>query len=128
MLLGLDPRAARRRFAEIEEAADLVPNLCQCLVVVLGDPARQRSLFLSFHDILSLVEDPALREGDDDRARALTLLQQHGRTTIAFSSLGPGYQYGFFGDDAFVPFVDTGVRPSASATLTSLYPQLIISL
>ncbi len=117
MLLRLDPRGARRCVAEIQETADLIAHLSQCFVVVLRDAARQRDLFLSSHDILSSVPRATPREGKDpagqlcpkaERGRVLALLHQHGRTTIAFSSLGPGYRYAFYGDDALLAFVDTG--------------------
>jgi phosphatidylglycerol lysyltransferase len=43
-----------------------------------------------------------------DRARAFELVRRFGRETVAFQGLESGYRYFFDGDDAVVPFVDTG--------------------
>ena len=43
-----------------------------------------------------------------DRARAFELIRRFGRETVAFQGLESGYRYFFDGEDAVVPFVDTG--------------------
>jgi phosphatidylglycerol lysyltransferase len=45
---------------------------------------------------------------DDPRARVLDLLKRHGADATSFQTLGSGFRYAFFGDDACVAYVDTG--------------------
>ena len=44
----------------------------------------------------------------DDRARAARLAMRFGFNATAFQTLGDGFSYFFVGDDACVPYVDTG--------------------
>ncbi len=44
----------------------------------------------------------------EPRARAFELTRRHGRDSVSFQGLESGYRYFFDGDDAVVPFVDTG--------------------
>jgi phosphatidylglycerol lysyltransferase len=51
----------------------------------------------------------SMNDVPDQRRRVLSLLRRHGRATTSFQALGPAMRHLFFGDDACVAYVDTGV-------------------